>query len=206
MQVTNAIASIGGELDTELSSEDIKVIDKDHGHPHRSKSLSLQTKDAGRTEVITLRMVKGRRCRGCSASRRVDLRTGLCTDCAGTAIEVADQGQARRNDSGNVRNEGDGSAREASRIQFDGENDMKHLESQRDRILMLLKAREGHWVPLTDILALGIGQYNAQIKELRDIDKHRIENKIQRMQNGVTHSAYRLVPKAPEQLDLLRTA
>jgi hypothetical protein len=41
--------------------------------------------------VIILRMIKGRRCLGCSASRRVGLTTGLCTDCAGVAIEVADR-------------------------------------------------------------------------------------------------------------------
>ena len=41
--------------------------------------------------MIILRMVKGRRCLGCSATRRVDSRTGLCSDCAGTAIEVSDR-------------------------------------------------------------------------------------------------------------------
>lgn len=41
--------------------------------------------------MIVLRMVKGRRCLGCSATRRVDSRTGLCSDCAGTAIEVSDR-------------------------------------------------------------------------------------------------------------------
>lgn len=43
--------------------------------------------------MIILRMVKGRRCRGCSATRRTDERSGLCTDCAGLAIEVADRKQ-----------------------------------------------------------------------------------------------------------------
>jgi len=38
---------------------------------------------------------------------------------------------------------------------------------QSDRILELLKLREGEWVPLPDILKLGIAQYNARIKELR---------------------------------------
>jgi hypothetical protein len=41
--------------------------------------------------VIILRMVKGRRCRGCSESRRVDAKTGLCGYCAALAIEVTDR-------------------------------------------------------------------------------------------------------------------
>jgi hypothetical protein len=35
-------------------------------------------------------MIKGQRCLGCSCSRRVDVRTGLCSDCVGTAIEAID--------------------------------------------------------------------------------------------------------------------
>lgn len=47
---------------------------------------------------------------------------------------------------------------------------------QRDRILALLKSRAPTWVPLQDILALGIAQYNARIFELRGLG-HRIESK-----------------------------
>ncbi len=47
---------------------------------------------------------------------------------------------------------------------------------QRDRLLALLKSRAPAWVPLPDILALGIAQYNARIFELRGLG-HRIESK-----------------------------
>lgn len=47
---------------------------------------------------------------------------------------------------------------------------------QRDRILALLKDRAPAWIPLPEILALGIAQYNARIFELRSLG-HRIESK-----------------------------
>jgi hypothetical protein len=47
---------------------------------------------------------------------------------------------------------------------------------QRDRLLALLAERASAWVPLPDILALGIAQYNARIFELRSMG-HRIESK-----------------------------
>jgi hypothetical protein len=47
---------------------------------------------------------------------------------------------------------------------------------QRDRILALLKDCAPAWVPLPDILALGIAQYGARIFELRRLG-HRIESK-----------------------------
>jgi len=58
---------------------------------------------------------------------------------------------------------------------------------QRDRLLDLLKRRPLQWIPLPDILALGIAQYNARIYELRRAG-YRIENK----QEG-DHSWFRLV-------------
>jgi Helix-turn-helix domain len=47
----------------------------------------------------------------------------------------------------------------------------------RNRILNLLRAHEGDWIPLPAILHLGVAQYNARIKQLRD-EGHLIENKI----------------------------
>lgn len=47
---------------------------------------------------------------------------------------------------------------------------------QRDRLLALLEARENLWVPLPDILSLGIAQYGARILDLRRLG-HRIESK-----------------------------
>jgi hypothetical protein len=48
--------------------------------------------------------------------------------------------------------------------------------TQRDRLLSLLKARANLWVPLPDILALRIAQYNARIHELRSVG-HVIQSK-----------------------------
>jgi hypothetical protein len=50
---------------------------------------------------------------------------------------------------------------------------------QRDRLFALLKDRAPGWVPLPEILALGIAQYNARIFELRSFG-HRIESKQDR--------------------------
>jgi hypothetical protein len=47
----------------------------------------------------------------------------------------------------------------------------KHINririNQRDRLLGLLKSRMPNWVPLPDIIALGIANYTARIHELR---------------------------------------
>jgi hypothetical protein len=59
---------------------------------------------------------------------------------------------------------------------------------QRDRLFALLKARANLWVPLKDVLALGIAQYGSRIFELRRLG-HRIESK----QEG-DRSWFRLVP------------
>ncbi len=59
---------------------------------------------------------------------------------------------------------------------------------QRDRLLALMKSRVNLWVPLPDILALGIAQYNARIFELRRLG-HRIKSK----QEG-SRSRFRLMP------------
>lgn len=48
--------------------------------------------------------------------------------------------------------------------------------SQRDELLALFESRANEWVPLPDILNLGIAQYNARIYELRRLG-HRIESK-----------------------------
>ena len=88
--------------------------------------------------------------------------------------------------------------------------------TQRTRILRLLIDARGAWVPLPDILTLGIAQYGARILELRRLG-FIIENKTDRM-DGARHSWFRLIaspapkPKpdklsAPETLfDLSRDA
>ena len=64
--------------------------------------------------------------------------------------------------------------------------------TQRDRILQVLKDARGSWVPLPEILDLGIAQYKASIFELRRLD-FRIENRAER-RDGQTHTFFRLVP------------
>jgi hypothetical protein len=69
-------------------------------------------------------------------------------------------------------------------------------ETQRAAILRLLIAARGGWVPLTEILALGIAQYGARILEARRMG-FRIENRTERV-DGARHSWSRLLnPPAP---------
>lgn len=68
-----------------------------------------------------------------------------------------------------------------------------NFKTQRQRIFLLLGSRIGEWVPLTAILDLRIGQYNARIKELREAG-HNIECKVENVGRS-RHSSYRLVPK-----------
>lgn len=63
--------------------------------------------------------------------------------------------------------------------------------TQRTRILRLLIDARGAWVPLPEILTLGIAQYGARILELRRLG-FIIENKTDRM-DGVRHSWFRLI-------------
>jgi hypothetical protein len=63
---------------------------------------------------------------------------------------------------------------------------------QREQILRLLIDRRGEWVPLPDILRLGIAQYNARILELRALSFN-IENDTFWC-DGKKLSRYRLIP------------
>lgn len=72
--------------------------------------------------------------------------------------------------------------------------------TQQKKILSLLSSRPYEWVPLPAIIGLGIAQYNARIKELRDSGV-RIENKTEWV-DGTRHSWFRLVPEKEEQLAL----
>jgi hypothetical protein len=64
-------------------------------------------------------------------------------------------------------------------------------KTQRAAILRLLIDARGSWVPLPEILALGIAQYNARLWELRRLG-FVIENKSESL-DGARHSWYRLV-------------
>jgi hypothetical protein len=65
--------------------------------------------------------------------------------------------------------------------------------TQRGDILRLLIEAKGGWVPLPEILALGIAQYNARIFELRGLGFN-IENRTETdAETGARHSWFRLL-------------
>jgi len=66
------------------------------------------------------------------------------------------------------------------------------LTRQQSRILKLLQDCSPHRAPLPDILALGIAQYNARIKELRDLG-YDVRNETE-WHDGIRFSWFRLVP------------
>jgi len=66
--------------------------------------------------------------------------------------------------------------------------------TQRDRLLNLLRSANGGWVPLPELLSLGIAQYNARIFELRRMGQ---EIECKQEQHGRTkHTFYRLKGQA----------
>src|SRR5690349_8354193 len=67
----------------------------------------------------------------------------------------------------------------------------EHFTKQSQKILEVLRAANGAWVPLPEILSLGIAQYNARVYELRRRGFD-IQNKTE-IVDGVKHSAYRLI-------------
>jgi hypothetical protein len=75
---------------------------------------------------------------------------------------------------------------------------------QSERLIALLRAANGRWVPLTDILGLGIAQYSARIWECRKKRGLDIENRTETIQ-GVRHSWFRLVESsAPPVSELVK--
>ena len=75
---------------------------------------------------------------------------------------------------------------------------MRNRTTQHQRILQLLREREGGWVPSYELAAIAL-QYNARVLELRR-QGYNIENKAQHV-NGQVHGAFRLVlPKEQGQL------
>lgn len=71
-----------------------------------------------------------------------------------------------------------------------------NAKTQRARILRLLVDARGGWVPLPELLALGIAQYNARVWELRRLG-FTIENRTETM-DGQRHSWFRLVASPPQ--------
>jgi hypothetical protein len=66
-----------------------------------------------------------------------------------------------------------------------------HRKTQSAALLRLLIDAHGSWVPLPQILTLGIAQYGARIHELRRLG-FAIENRTERV-NGARHSWFRLL-------------
>jgi len=69
--------------------------------------------------------------------------------------------------------------------------------NQGARLLRLFLDSHGAWIPLPEILKLGIAQFGARIFELRRLG-FQIENETHRDDSGVIHSRYRLVRSEPE--------
>jgi len=70
--------------------------------------------------------------------------------------------------------------------------------SQNKTMRSFFMMRPGHWIPLWEILALGIAQYNARIKELRD-EGMWIQSKVTTL-NGAKHSFFRYDPAGQKEL------
>jgi len=68
-------------------------------------------------------------------------------------------------------------------------------KSQEERLLELFRSRPNEWIPLPAILRLGIAQYNARVRELREAG-HTIRNKTE-WRDGVRNSWFLYEPAAP---------
>jgi hypothetical protein len=72
--------------------------------------------------------------------------------------------------------------------------------SQVQKLRALMFGREGQWVPLPEVQALGIAQHGARFKELREElepQGYRIENKMEHGTDGIVRSWYMLTRSAP---------
>ena len=79
-------------------------------------------------------------------------------------------------------------------------NTPKPFLTQRQKLRALMFSREGQWVPLPDVQALGIAQHGARFKELREElepQGYRIENKMEHGTDGIVRSWYMLTRSAP---------
>ena len=76
----------------------------------------------------------------------------------------------------------------------------KPFLTQREKLRALMFSREGQWVPLPDVQALGIAQHGARFKELREELEprgYKIENKMEHGADGIVRSWYMLIRCAP---------
>jgi len=63
--------------------------------------------------------------------------------------------------------------------------------TQRQRMAAMFESRPNEWIPLPEILAMGVAQYGARVLELRRAGME-IENRTRTI-NGQKHSWFRLV-------------
>ena len=66
--------------------------------------------------------------------------------------------------------------------------------TQRDNLFQLFESRPGQWIPLPEILRLGIAQYGARIYDLRKEGKE-IQNKTIEVVDGQKRTAFMYVRK-----------
>ena len=81
--------------------------------------------------------------------------------------------------------------------------DLNNYKTQQGKILKLLVEARAAWVPLMQILGLGVAQYNTRILELRRLG-FVIQNKTETV-NRQRHSWFRLIPGAERQQSLRLT-
>ncbi|MGH9492916.1 MAG: hypothetical protein ACRD2K_05395 [Terriglobales bacterium] len=74
------------------------------------------------------------------------------------------------------------------------------MTRQQVKIYTVLALRAGQWVPLPELLSIGVAQYNARILELRR-QGLTIENKTA-VVNGQRHSWFRLIPRPPRPVQM----
>ena len=67
------------------------------------------------------------------------------------------------------------------------------MKDQVNRLKYFFQSNPNRWIPLPDILRLGIAQYDSRILDLRRSGLV-IENNIE-VVNGEKHSFYRYIPK-----------
>ena len=79
--------------------------------------------------------------------------------------------------------------------ELQSENREVNRDSQRRRVYDYLKAREGQWVSLSELMDLRIAQLNTRLWELRHLEGREIENKTWRDERGQVRSSYRLRSK-----------
>ena len=68
--------------------------------------------------------------------------------------------------------------------------------TQKQELALLFNRRPNEWIPLPDILSLGIAQYNSRIKDLRQ-DGFTIVNRVEWVDNQ-KHSWFMYIPPKEE--------